>query len=232
MNNLASKTHHIGFKATDKLLHKLNKFLVAIEADDNEAGVLYVHYIEELTVHINNKLLLEMVEIAEISKVGRRIVNICVSSSNKVSGMLTAKIYKNKSVKELIPVAELWSNLLKNVQSDNNGDWYIIAPIENDFGDSLASIAIEKGVNSHYVPGNIDNVMGDYDKLTKTIIDAFFLEATRMVDIGSITKKMLTTGVSTVEKAIAAVFEKVIKPLEPEHFGRFVEHASQFHVRF
>jgi len=232
MNNLTSQKYHIGFKATDQLLNKLNKFLLAIETTDKEAGVLYVNYVEELTVHINNKLMLEVVEIAEVNKVGRKVVNFCVSSSNKISGMLTANIYKKKSVKELAPVAELWSNLLKNTQQNNNGDWYIIAPIANDFGESLEAIGMEKGENIHFVPGNIDNVMSDYEKLARTIIDAFFLEATREVEIGSVTKKMLTTGVSTVEKAIEAVFEKVIRPLEPEHFGRFVEHVSQFHVRF
>jgi len=211
-------------------------FLSAVERSDSAAGPLYVSFLAELTEHINNVLLLEMIEIAELNKLGQKVIGVCASSSNKISGMLSAKIYKKRTVKELAPIAEMWKNLLKNTSGDvsgcdNSGRWYLLTPISDDFAQSLESIFLEKGDSTHFVPQSLDNVMGNYEKLAETIIDVFFLEGTRSLDIGSITRKMLTTGVSTVEKAIESVFEKVIRPLEPEHFARVVDHTNQFYLR-
>ncbi|MBV1921211.1 MAG: hypothetical protein KUG73_11060, partial [Pseudomonadales bacterium] len=152
-------------------------------------------------------------------------------SSNKVSGMLSSKIYKKRTVEELIPIAGMWKNILKNTEQDNSGCWYLITPIPAEFGESLESIVLEKGELTHFVPNDIEIVMNNYERLAETIIDVFFLEGTRKLELGTITRKLLTTGVSTVEKTIEAVFEKVIRPLEPEHFGRVVEHTHQFYLR-
>lgn len=224
-------TPYIGFKTTEALRGKLNRFLEAVEANDKTAGPLYVEFIGELTDHVIDTLLLKMVEIAEINKVGQKVVGFCASSSTKVSGMLTAKIYKKMPVKELLPVADLWNKFLKNSQSDNHGDWYLITPISTEFGNSLDAILVEKGDNSDFSPNNLNDVMQKYDQLMQIIIDTFFLEATKVVKIGAITSKMLTVGVDSVEKAVQAVLEKVIKPLEPAHFGKFVEHTENFYIR-
>lgn len=227
-----NSTHHLGFKATDSIVGKLNRFITAVEANDKSAGNHYVEFVEDLTGLITNNLLVEMVEIADVSKVGQKVVNICVSSSNKVSGMLTAKIYKKRPVKELVPVADLWKSRLVNSEQDHSGDWYLVAPIADEFGSALEAIQTEKGDEAHFAPAQLASVMKEYDRLSKTIIDSFFIDATRVVEIGSITNKMLSTGVGTVEKAVESVFDKVIRPLEPEYFGRFVDHTHQFHVRF
>jgi len=224
-------TPYIGFKTTEALRGKLNRFLEAVEANDKTAGPLYVDFIGELTSHVIDTLLLKMVEIAEINKVGQKVIGFCASSSTKVSGMLTSKIYKKMPVKELLPVAELWNKFLKNSQSDNHGEWYLITPISDEFGRSLDAILSEKGDNAEFAPNNLNDVMQQYDQLMQIIIDTFFLESTKVVKIGAITNKMLTVGVDSVEKAVKAVLEKVIKPLEPAHFGRFVEHTENFYIR-
>jgi hypothetical protein len=224
-------TPYIGFKTTEALRGKLNRFLEAVKANDKAAGSLYIEYIGELTDHVIDSLLLKMIEIAEINKVGQKVIGFCASSSSKVSGMLTSKIYKKMSVKELIPVADLWNEFLKNSQSDNHGEWYLVTPITKEFGNDLDTILSEKGDNSEFAPSDLNDVMKKYDKLMQIIIDTFFLEATKVVKIGPITKKMLTVGVDTVEKAVQAVLSKVIKPLEPAHFGKFVEHTENFYIR-
>ncbi|MCG8669562.1 MAG: hypothetical protein MI867_09130 [Pseudomonadales bacterium] len=229
---IITKDHFLGFKVEGEIVNRLQTFIDAVESQNKKAGNHYVSFVESLTDHITTSLLVDVIEIAEISKVGQKVVGVCVSSSNKVSGMLSSKIYAKKSVKELGPVADLWKSRLKNSADDHSGDWYLIAPIDKSFGDALGAIKAEKGDEEHFAPKSLDQVMQQYDKLSKVIIDSFFLEATRLVEMGSITKTMLSTGVSTVEKAVASVFDKVIRPLEPMYFGRFVDHASQFHVRF
>jgi len=231
MTNTAQLTPYIGFKTTEALRGKLNNFLESVEANDKSAGPLYVEFIGELTEHIIDTLLIKMIEIAEINAVGQKVIGFCASSSNKVSGMLTSKIYKKMPVKELGPVADLWNEFLKNTQPDGHGDWYIITPISNDFGVALDAILEEKGDNSSFSPANLDDVMSKYDQLIQVIIDLFFLEPTKVVKIGAITSKMLTVGVDTVEKAVKAVLDKVIKPLAPLQFGRFVEHTEQFYIK-
>lgn len=231
MSNDPGNAHYVGFKADDALVKSLQQFIQSVEQKHKSAGQAYVDFMEALTRHITNTLLIEMVEIAEISKVGQKVVNVCVSSSNKVSGMLTAKIYKKRSVQELEPVAALWKTRLQQVATERGAEWYLVAPIDEEFGAALDAIRHEKGENEHFAPSELDGVMSKYDRLSKAIIELYFLEATRLVDMGSITKTMLTTGVSTVEKAVESVFDKVIRPLEPLHFGRFVDHIHQFHVR-
>lgn len=231
MTNSAQLTPYIGFQTTEALRGKLNGFLEAVSANDKNAGSHYVDFIAELTEHIIDSLLLKMIEIAEINKVGQKVIGFCASSSTKVSGMLTSKIYKKMPIKELKPVADLWAGLLKNTQADNHGDWYIITPIAHDFGTALDTILDEKGDKTEFSPNNLDDVMDKYDQLIQVIIDSFFLEATRVVKIGAITNKMLTVGVESVEKAVKAVLDKVIRPLEPTQFGKFVEHTEQFYIR-
>lgn len=224
-------TPYIGFKTTEALRGKLNRFLEAVEANDKKAGPLYIEFIGELTDHVIDTLLLKMVEIAEINKVGQKVVSFCASSSTKVSGMLTSKIYKKMPVKELLPVADLWNKFLKNSQSDNHGEWYLITPISDEFGNALDAILTEKGDRSEFAPNDLNGVMKKYDQLMQIIIDTFFLESTKVVKVGAITNKMLIVGVDSVEKAVKAVLEKVIKPLEPAHFGKFVEHTENFYIR-
>lgn len=224
-------TPYIGFKTTEELRGKLNRFLEAVKANDKAAGPLYVEFIGELTEHVIDTLLLRMVEIAEINKVGQKVIGFCASSSTKVSGMLTSKIYKKMPVKELLPVANLWNEFLKNSQADSHGEWYLLTPISNDFGQDLDAILSEKGDNTEFAPNDLNDVMQKYDQLMQIIIDTFFLEATKVVKIGAITNKMLTVGVDSVEKAVKAVLDKVIKPLEPTHFGKFVEHTENFYIR-
>ncbi|OUR90482.1 hypothetical protein A9Q81_18465 [Gammaproteobacteria bacterium 42_54_T18] len=231
MTNSTQLTPYIGFKTTEALRGKLNRFLEAVEANDKTAGSLYIEFIGELTEHVIDTLLLKMVEIAEINKVGQKVIRFCASSSTKVSGMLTSKIYKKMPVKELLPVANLWTKFLKNSQTDNHGEWYLLTPISNEFGQDLDAILAEKGGSSEFAPNDLNDVMQKYDQLMQIIIDTFFLEATKVVKIGAITNKMLTVGVDTVEKAVNAVLEKVIKPLEPSHFGKFVEHTENFYIR-
>lgn len=231
MTHSEDLTPHIGFKTSPPLLSKLNNFLSAVAANDKKAGPLYVEYIAELTDHIIETLLLKMIEIAEVNSVGQKVISFCASSSTKVSGMLTSKIYKKMSPAELKPVADLWSTFLKNTQDDNQGDWYILTPISTEFGNALDAIMEEKGDATEYTPGNLDDVMAKYDQLMQIIIDTFFLEGTKVVKIGAITKKMLVVGVETVEKAVQAVLQKVIRPLDPAPFARFVVHTEQFYIR-
>ena len=220
MTNSAQLTPHIGFLTTDALRGKLNNFLEAVEANDKLSGPLYVEFIGELTDHIIDTLLLKMIEIAEVNNVGQKVIGFCASSSTKVSGMLTSKIYKNMSAKELIPVAKLWNGFLKNTQPDGHGDWYILTPISQEFGDALDAILAEKGDANDFSPSDLNDVMKKFDHLMQIIIDTFFLEGTKLVKIGAITTKMLTVGVDTVEKAVQAVLQKVIKPLAPTQFTR------------
>lgn len=231
MTNSAQLTPYIGFPTTDALRGKLNNFLEAVEANDKQSGPLYIEFIGELTDFVIDTLLLKMVEIAEINAVGQKVIGFCASSSTKVSGMLTSKIYKKMTAKELIPVAKLWNGFLKNTQADNHGDWYILTPISEQFGDALDAILAEKGDATDFSPSDLNDVMEKIDSLMQIIIDTFFLEGTKLVKIGAITKKMLTVGVDTVEKAVQGVLQKVIKPLEPTEFGRFIEHTENFYIR-
>lgn len=222
---------YIGFPTSDKLRSHINNFLEAVEASDKRSGQLYVDLVAVLTEEVIDALLLQTIEIAQLNSVSQKVIHMCANTSNKVSGALTAKIYRKAPIKELQAVADLWQGFLRNTENDGSGDWYILAQIDNSFADEIDKILAEKGDNTAYDPADREYAIGIYERLMDVIIDKFFLEASTRVKMGGITKKMLNMGVETVQAAIHAVLHKVVKKLSPESLGRYVEHTTQFYVK-
>ena len=116
-------TPHVGFPLSDSMQQKSNRFLEAVSARDKRAGALFLDVIEQLTTEIIDTLLVQTVTIARISTMGQKIFNVCASTGNKASSMLSAKIYKGADIAELQQVANFWQGLIKNSAADNSGLW-------------------------------------------------------------------------------------------------------------
>ena len=228
---MSSLKSYIGFPASAPLKSHLNNFLEAAEAGDKRTGELFVSFVDVLTREVIDALLLQTIEIAQLNSMSQKVINMCASTSNKVSGALTSKIYRKAPIKELQSVADLWLGFLRNTQQDGQGDWYILTEIGADFAAEIDAILEEKGDATAYDPADRDYAIGIYERLMDIIIEQFFLEASTRVNMGGITKKMLNMGVDSVKAAIHAVLHKVVKKLEPEPLGRYVEHTTQFYLK-
>ncbi|MCG8672006.1 MAG: hypothetical protein MI867_21560 [Pseudomonadales bacterium] len=222
---------YIGFPTSDNLKSHINNFLEAAEAGDRKTGERFVALIDVLTQEVIDALLLQTIEIAQLNSVSIKIINVCASTANKVSGALTSKIYRKAPIKELQGVANVWEAFLKNTEKDNSGDWYILTQIDENFAAEIDAILAEKGDSPEYDPKDREYAISIYDRLMDLIIQQFFLEASNQVKMGAITNKMLNVGVDSVKGAIHAVLHKVVKRLEPLPLGRYVEHTTQFYIK-
>ncbi|PCJ38097.1 MAG: hypothetical protein COA99_12280 [Moraxellaceae bacterium] len=231
MSHPESLVPYIGFNTTDAMRGKLTLFLDATAANDPKAGPLFVEFISVMTDHLIDTLLLEIIHIADVNKVGQKVIKLCATTAGKISTMLTGKIFKKLSPKQLAPVADLWQKFLINTEENNHGDWYLLSPISQEYSNNMDAILEEKGDASNYEPKDLNTVMMQFDELVHIIIDSFFLTSTREVPIGTLTNKLLTSGVNTVEKGVAAVLQKVVRKFEPNQFGLFVEHMQQLYIR-
>lgn len=222
---------YVGFPASDSLKSHINNFLEAVEANDKRAGELFVSLIGALTNEVVDSLLLQTIEIAQINSMGQKIFHMCASTSNKVSGALSSKIYKKAPINELRDVATIWQNYLRNTKQDNSGDWYILTPIDESFAQEIDGILADKGDSKAYDPADREYAINIYERLMDLIIQRFFLESSTKVKMGGITKKMLNMGVDSVKAAIHAVLHKVVKKLDPEPLGAYIEHTTQFYIK-
>ncbi|MCG8317229.1 MAG: hypothetical protein MI976_28750, partial [Pseudomonadales bacterium] len=174
---MAELNSYIGFPTSDVLRQHLNAFLEAAAAADNRTGDHFVTLIDTLTTEVIDALLLQTIEIAQLNSVSQKVINVCASTASKVSGALTAKIYRKAPIRELQEVANVWQGFLKNSQQDDSGDWYILTPIDASFAAEIDGILEEKGEAKAYDPTDRDYAISIYDRLMDIIIQQFFLEA-------------------------------------------------------
>lgn len=224
-------TPHVGFPLSDAMQQKANRFLEAVAAKDKRAGALFVDVIEQLTAEIIDTLLVQTVTIAQISPMGQKVFNMCASTGNKASSMLTTRIYKDADLGELQQVANFWQGMIKNSKADNSGLWYLATPIDGTLSAALDSILNEKDSSGAYAPRDVEDMARKYDQLMTTIIDHFFLRPAQFVDMGMITRKMMNLSVDGVKQASHAVLHKVVKKLEPTPLAAYVDHTARLYVK-
>lgn len=228
---MSSFLPHVGFPLSPKLQALSNTFLEAAAAGHPKSGEHFYNVIIQLTDEVIDYLLIQTVTIAQVNTVGQKVFNMCASTSNKASAMLSAKIYKKAKPAEMKQVAELWQGMIKNTEADQSGVWYLAQPIDSALAQDLDAILSEKGDQAHFEPDDVELVMARYEKLFEVIIDGFFLRPSDPVNMGTITRKLLKVGIEGVKQASNAVIHKVVKQLEPQHLGNYVDFTSQFYIR-
>lgn len=224
-------TPHVGFPLSPKLQALSNQFLEAASAEHSKSGEYFYEVILQLTEEVIDYLLIQTVSIAQVNSMGQKVINVCASTSNKASAMLSAKIYKKASPAEMQKVADLWQSMIKNTAADQSGEWYLAQELDASLAHDLDDILDEKGDNAHFSPADVEAVMARYERLIEVIIDGFFLRPTESVKIGTITRKLLSVGTEGVKQAANAVIHKVVKKLEPNHLGNYVDFTTQFYIR-
>lgn len=222
---------HVGFPFSPKMQSLSNQFLEAAAAKHPKSGEYFYAVILQLTDEVIDYLLVQTVAIAQVNAMGQKVINVCASTSNKASAMLSAKIYKKASPADMQKVATLWQSMIKNTQPDQSGEWFLAQPIDLSLAQDLDEILKEKGEESHFAPSDIEAVMQRYERLIEAIIDGFFLRPTEQVSIGTVTRKLLHLGIEGVKQASNAVIHKVVKNLDPQHLGNYVDFTSQFYLR-
>ena len=131
-------SYYVALRATDALAEQADKFITCF--DDNPMkgqGVEYVELIAHLTEHVCRFFLTEPAALAELGSMHSNIISMCATTSSKVSGMLTSKLFKKKPNRELEHVANYWRSLYRQTSS---GEVYIVYPAELAFAQKFNGI--------------------------------------------------------------------------------------------
>ena len=231
MPNSQNVISYIGFEATDALRDNITEFLEQANSGHKQAGAKFVTIMGEVTDSLIQSLLIDTAEIVQVSPAGRKVINLCASTGTKVSGMLSKKLYRNASPRELKSIADIWENLLINSEKDNTGTWYVCFPIEAEFAGRLDRIVEERGSTDSYKPSNMEEFLNTYEELMDALIDDFFLKSAEVLSLGMVTRNLIRVGVDSSKKAGRAVLYKVIKNLTPEMFAKYVDHSDTHHIK-
>ena len=222
---------YVGIPLSDAMQSKSNRFLEAVAANDKRAGELFYQVILQLTEEVIDLLLVQTISIARMNAMAQKVVQVCATTSNKASSLLSAKIYKGARLADMVKVGQFWRGMLRNETADQTGQWYLAIPVESRLAQGLDAILAERGQSSGFAPRDVEGLAAKYDILMKMIIDEFFLGPAAFVDMGMVTRKMLNLGADGVQQAAHAVVHKVVKKLEPEPMAAYVDHTTRFYVR-
>lgn len=185
----------------------------------------YIHLMARLTDRMIGLFMIEPVEIAKVSPTQRKIVDFAVDTGNKASSMLTAQIYKKVSNAQFAPIARDLEKMYWAAGSDN-GD----TPQMYYVADAFFAQNYQKVIDA-CVAGqgraNIELMLQVLNRMVDDVLQKFFLDQTKHIDMGFITKKALDLSVATTRSACHAVMHKVVKDFSDEQLKDFMSHYSQ-----
>lgn len=185
----------------------------------------YIHLMSRLTDRMIALLMLEPVEIAKVSPTQRRIVDFAVDTGSKASSMLTAQIYKKVSNAQFAPIARdlekmYWAACAEN--ADVPQLYYTPdALFAKNYQLVIDACAAGQG------RGQMQLLLQVLDRMVDDVLQKYFLDQVKHVDIGFITKKALDVSVAGTRAACHAVMHKVVKDFSDEQLKDFMSHYAQ-----
>lgn len=214
----------IAVAANPAVDNAIEEFLHALEHNGRGAHA-YVHLMGTLTDRLIGLFMLEPVEIAKIGPTARKVVDFAVNTGSKASSVLTAQIWGKVPNRDFAPVAADLRRMYWAAGPDN-GDMPHLAfattpAFAREFQEVIDACAAGRGT------AQMAKVVPVLQKLSDDVIQHFFLEQTKHVDIGFITKKALNISVDGTRAAVHAVMNKVVREFNDEQLTAFMHHMGQ-----
>lgn len=192
---------------------------------DGKAAPAYIHMLSCLTDRIVGLLILEAIEIAGVSTTQRKVVDFAVDTGSRVSAMLSAQVYKKVSNTQFLPIARdldamYWAAGVDN--HDTSHLYYVAAP---DFARRFQQV-IDASLAGQG-RAQIGPLLQIMDVIIDDVLDKYFLEQTRHVDIGFVTRKAMDVGVGATRAAARGVMQKVVKDFSDTQLQQFMHCYAQ-----
>jgi len=214
----------IAIAANPALDEAVESFLHALKHNGKGAEA-YITLMSRLTDRMIGLLMLEPVEIARVSPTQRKIVDFAVDTGSKASSMLTAQIYRKVSNAQFAPIARALEAMYWPAGSDNGDVPQLFytpdAKFAAEYREVIDACAAGQG------RARMALLLQVLDRMVDDILQKFFLDQTRHVDIGFITRKALDVSVAGTRSACHAVMHKVVKDFSDEQLKDFMSHYAQ-----
>jgi hypothetical protein len=192
---------------------------------NGKAAEAYILLMSRLTDRMIGLLMLEPVEIAKVSATQRKIVDFAVDTGSKASAMLTSQIYKKVSNAQFSGIARDLDAMYWAAGPDNADTPHLYYAPDAMFARNYQVVidACAAGNGSSQMP----LLLQVLDRMVNDVLQKFFLDQTRHVDMGFITKKALDVSVAGTRSACHAVMHKVVKDFSDEQLKDFMSHYAQ-----
>lgn len=214
----------IAISANPALDEAIESFRHALK-HNGKAAEAYINLMSRLTDRMIGLLMLEPVEIAKVSPTQRRIVDFAVDTGSKASSMLTTQIYRKVSNAQFAPIARDLDAMYWQAGPDNGDVPHLYYAPDAVFAKNyklvIDACAAGQGRSQMAL------LLQVLDRMVDDVLQKYFLDQTRHIDIGFITKKALDVSVAGTRSACHAVMHKVVKDFSDEQLKDFMSHYAQ-----
>lgn len=214
----------IAIAANPALDEAIESFRHAL-AHNGKGAEAYIHLMSCLTDRIIGLFLLEPVEIAKVGATQRKIVDFAVDTGNKASSLLTAQIYRKLSNAQFQPILRDLEKMYWPAGADNGDRPQLHYPADTLFARNFQLVIDACAAGQGRTQMTL--LLQVLNRMVDDMIQKFFLDQTKHVDIGFITKKALDVSVAGTRTACHAVLNKVVKEFSDEQLKDFMHHYGQ-----
>lgn len=214
----------IAIAANPALDQAVETFLHALKHNGKGAEA-YIHLIGCQTDRMIGLFMLEPMEIARISATQRKLVDFAIDTGSKTSSSLTGRIYQKITNAQFAPIARDLEKSYWPAGADNGNMPHL-------YYDADARYAAQfQQVIDTCVAGQgrtqIALTLQVLDRLVDDVLQKLFLDQTRHIDIGFVTKKVLDVSMGATRVACHAVMHKVVKDFNEQQLKDFVGYYAQ-----
>ncbi len=202
----------------------IQSFLKAMQ-HEGRAAPAYVQLMSRLTDRVIGLLMLEPIEIAQVSATQRKVVDFAVDTASKASSLLAGQIYGKRKNAEMAAVARDLEAMYWPAGPDNGGVPQLFYRVDSIFARDFRQV-IDASLAGQG-RGQMTLAMKLLDRLVDDIIQNYFLAQSRHIDMGFITRKTLDVSVAATRAAAHAVMHKVVKDFSDEQMKAFMTHNAQ-----
>lgn len=211
----------VAVSANPAVLNASEAFLHAL-AHDGKAAQAYLALMDALTDRVISLFILEPAYMTALSPTAQKVVDFAAATSSKASALLMGQVFKKTTNAQFAPIAAQWRETLWPADSDNGQHAHLAYKVDERFAaDFTLCVDVCKAGQGR---AQMELIMDVFARFTDDIIDQLFLQQTRQVEVGFITRKTLELSVDGVKKAIHAVINQVLKHRSDEELVRFMGH--------
>ncbi|GAA3950608.1 hypothetical protein [Allohahella marinimesophila] len=152
-------------------------------------------------------------EIVPLPAMAKKTADTGIRGIEKAISFVIAQFFKKRTASELAQLADYLETMLHhNYEAKSH---HLVFPISDDLH-KRAVVLIHKVQNDSHPRASLDVIVETLSELVTESIDAYYLQPTAMVSIGSLTRKTADMSVKGVGSGVRSLIDKLIRQLTDE----------------
>ncbi len=152
-------------------------------------------------------------EIVPLPAMAKKTADTGIRGIEKAIGFVIGQFFKKRTADELSQLADYLETMLHhNYEAKSH---HLVFPISDDLHERALTL-ISKVQNDPHPRASLDLIVATLSELVTESIDAYYLQPTAMVSIGSITRKTADMSVKGVGSGVRGLIDKLVRQLTDE----------------